>query len=130
MAIQSHNQNEYCRNHHRNIRKRHRNVKITSHYHSLHLILYKRAEHLPSGLGKFLECRKCNILVITQALVLCLINTHSPSGAAHPRASCMYIRQSTLACVITYTCMYILCTYCWSWFCQPCEGTTEKMDPM
>ena len=28
----------------------------------------------------FLECRKCNILVITQALVLCLTYTHSPLG--------------------------------------------------
>ena len=29
-----------------------------------------------------------------------------PLGAVHPRASCVYIRQSTLACVITYT-LYI-----------------------
>ena len=43
------------------------------------------------------------ILIITQALVLCLISTHSPSGAAHPQASCVYVRQSTLACVITCT---------------------------
>ena len=28
---------------------------------------------------------------------------HSPSGAACPQASCIYIKQSTLACVITYT---------------------------
>ena len=35
--------------------------------------------------------------------MLCLIYTHSPSGAARPRASCVYIRQSTLACVITIT---------------------------
>ena len=67
----------YCRNCHKNVGKRHRNVKITSHYHSSHLLLYKRAEHLSSGLGRFLECWKCNILVITQALVLCLIYTHS-----------------------------------------------------
>ena len=31
------------------------------------------AEWLASGLDRFLECRKCKILVITQALVLCLI---------------------------------------------------------
>ena len=31
---------------------------------------------------------------------------HSPSGAARPRASCIYIRQRTLACVITYTYIY------------------------
>ena len=28
-------------------------------------------------------------------------------GAARPRASCVYIRQSTLACVITITYIYI-----------------------
>ena len=39
--------------------------------------------------------------------MLCLIYTHSPSGAARPRASCVYIRQSTLACVITITYIYI-----------------------
>ena len=32
---------------------------------------------------------------------------HLPSGAARPRASCIYIRQRTLACVITYTYIYI-----------------------
>ena len=35
--------------------------------------------------------------------MLCLIFTHSPSGAVRPRALCVYIRQSTLACVITIT---------------------------
>ena len=29
-------------------------------------------------------------------------------GTAHPCASCVYIRQSTLACVITYAYMYYL----------------------
>ena len=41
------------------------NVKTTSHYHNPHLLLYKPAEHFPSSLGRFLECWKCNILVIT-----------------------------------------------------------------
>ena len=82
--------------------ERYRNVKTTTHYHNPHLLLYKPVEHYPSSLGRFLECRKCNILVITQALVLCLIYTHSPLGTARPRASCVYIRQSTLACVMTY----------------------------
>ena len=48
--------------------------------------------------------------------MLCLIYTHSPSGTqcpspsayisgkAAPEGECVYIRQSTLACVITYTC--------------------------
>ena len=86
-----------------NILKHHRNVKTLSHNHNQYLLLYKAAEHLASSLGRFWECRKWNILVITQALVLCLIYTHSPSGAARPRGSCVYIRQSTLACVITIT---------------------------
>ena len=90
-----------------NTLKCHGNVKILSHNHNQYLLLYKAAEHLASGLGRFWECRKWNILVITQALVLCLIYTHSPSGAARPRASCVYIRQSTLACVITITYIYI-----------------------
>ena len=38
-----------------------------------------------------------HVMVITQARVLCLIYTHD----AHPRALCVYIRQSTSACVIT-----------------------------
>ena len=37
----------------------------------------------------------------------CLIYMHSPLGAARPRALCIYIRQRTLACVITYTYIYI-----------------------
>ena len=47
-------------------------------------------------------CWKWHILVITQALVRCLIYMHSPSGAVRPWASCIYIRQRILACVITY----------------------------
>ena len=37
----------------------------------------------------------------------CLIYMHSPSGTAHPWALYIYIRQCTLACVITYTCIPI-----------------------
>ena len=43
------------------------------------------------------------MLVITQALVLCLMYMHLPSGTACPWASCVYIGQSSLAFVITYT---------------------------
>ena len=82
-------------------------LKNISHNYSQHLLLYKLGEQSPSGLGRFLECRKCNILVITQALVLCLIYTHFPSGAACPWASCTYIRQSTLTYVVTYTYIYM-----------------------
>ena len=64
---------------------------------------YKLVEQWTSGLGRFLECQKGDILVITQALVLFLIYMHSPSGAVCPWASCVYIKQSTLDYVITYT---------------------------
>ena len=40
----------------------------------------KLAEHFPSSLGRFIECRKCNI---TQALVLCLIYSYA---LTRPRA--------------------------------------------
>ena len=53
--------------------------------------------------GQILQCWKCNILVITQALVLCLIYMQLPLGAVRPWALCVFIRQSTLACVKTYT---------------------------
>ena len=36
-------------------------LKYTSHNHSQRLLLYKLAEQLTSGLGRFLECQKCNI---------------------------------------------------------------------
>ena len=62
--------------------------------------IYKLVEQSNSHLGRFLECWKCNILVITQVLVLCLIYTHLPSGIAYPQGLHVYIRQSTLACVI------------------------------
>ena len=53
MAIKYHNRKDCYRNHHRNIAKRYRNVIITSHYHNPHLLLYKQAEHFPSGLADF-----------------------------------------------------------------------------
>ena len=91
--------------------RRHQNVKITPHNYYHYTSLYKAAKEPSTGLGGFLECRKCSILTIAQALVLWLIYTHLPSGAVHPRASCVYIRQSTCTCVITitYICMYV-CT--------------------
>ena len=97
------NQNHYYRIRHRNIGKHYKNVKNASHNHYQCLLLYKLAEQWTSGLGRFLQCWKCNILVIsTQALMLCLIYICSRSWV-----SCIYIRQSTLACVITYTYIHI-----------------------
>ena len=62
----------------------------------------KTSIYHPQVLGRFLSAGKCNISVITQAFVLCLIYTHSPLGAARPRASCVYIRQSTLASILSW----------------------------
>ena len=42
--------------------------------------------------------------------MLCLTYTHSPSDAAHPQALCVYIKQSTLACVITYAYNIVILT--------------------
>ena len=42
-----------------------KNIKITSHNHNQHLLLYRLAEQSTSGLGRFSEYQKYNILVIT-----------------------------------------------------------------
>ena len=56
------------------------------------------------------ECWKRNILVTTQALVLCLIYTHSPSGAVWPQTLCIYIRpKHSCLCYISY--MLHICIY-------------------
>ena len=47
----------------------------------------------------------------TAWLGICLIYTHLPSGAARPRASCVYIGQTPRGCVITYTYIYIYILY-------------------
>ena len=49
------------------------NIKIISHHQNQRLLPYKTTEQFPSGLGRFLECRKWYILVITLALGICLI---------------------------------------------------------
>ena len=38
------------------------------------VLLYKLAEQSTSGLGRFLECRKCNILVTYQNLPMGFVN--------------------------------------------------------
>ena len=61
------------------MQERHDNDKIEPHNHEYPL-LYKEAELLTSILGKFLECRKWNILVITWARGICLIYMPKPEG--------------------------------------------------
>ena len=45
-------------------------IKMATRYYN------KAAKQLTSLLGGFLECQKCNMLVITQALLVCLIYMH------------------------------------------------------
>ena len=56
----------------KNVWKCYENVKITSHNHSQHLLLYKLAEQSTSGLGRFSECRKCNIYISYNTDILTL----------------------------------------------------------
>ena len=50
------------------MQERHDNDKIEPHNHNEYPLLYKEVKLLTSVLGRFLECRKWNILVITWAL--------------------------------------------------------------
>ena len=77
------------------MKERHDNDEIEPHNHNEYPLLYKEAEILKSSLGRFLECRKWNILVITWALGIFLIYMPAPSG--------IYIRQIPCAHVITIT---------------------------
>ena len=45
------------------LEKHNRKVKITSHNHNQLLLPYKLAEQLASGLGRFIECWKCNMYI-------------------------------------------------------------------
>ena len=67
-------------------------LQISSHNHSQYP--YKVAAHLSLSLADFESARSvANILVITQAIVLCLIYMHSPSGVVHiyqAKDSCLY----------------------------------------
>ena len=84
------------------MQERHDNDKIEPHNHNEYPLLYKEAELLTSVLGRFLECRKWNILVITWALGIFLIYMPAPSGL-RPSGLGIYIRQIPLAHVITIT---------------------------
>ena len=90
------------------MQERHDNDKIEPHNHNEYPLLYKEAELLTSILGKFLECRKWNILVITWALGIFLIYMPAPSDLG------IYIRQIPLAHVttITYATITRLCAHC------------------
>ena len=84
------------------MQERHDNDKIEPHNHNEYPLLYKEAELLTSVLGRFLECRKWNILVITWALGIFLIYMPAPSGL-RPSGLGIYIRQIPLAHGITIT---------------------------
>ena len=82
------------------MQERHDNDKIEPHNHNEYPLLYKEAELLTSVLGRFLECRKWNILFITWALGIFLIYMPAPSGL-RPSGLGIYIRQIPLAHGIT-----------------------------
>ena len=87
------------------MQERHDNDKIEPHNHNECPLLYKEAELLMSVLGRFLECWRWNILVITWALGIFLIYMPAPSGLRSSGLS-IYIRQIPLAHVITITYIY------------------------
>ena len=58
-----------------------------------------------------------HMVVITQAFVFCLIYMHSPSGAAKPGISCVYIKQSALTCIITLTTLIYIYIYIYIYVC-------------
>ena len=64
------------------MQERHDNDKIEPHNHNEYPLLYKEAEISTSSLGRFLECRKCYILLVTCALVIYLICKPSALGSA------------------------------------------------
>ena len=67
--------------------KRHNNDKTQTHNHNEYPLLYKGADLLAVSFGQIFRVPEV--------------------GTARPRASCIYIRQSTRGCVITYTYTYI-----------------------
>ena len=81
--------------------------KIEPHNHNEYPLLYKEAEILRSTLGKFLECQKWNILVITWEIGIFLMYMPAPSGL-RPSGLGIYIRQIPCAHAITITYMHIL----------------------
>ena len=92
------------------MQERHDNDKIEPHNHNEYPLLYKEAKLLMSVLGRFLECRKWNILVITWVLGIFLIYIPAPSGL-RPSGLGIYIRQIPLAHVITITCTFLEAVY-------------------
>ena len=84
-------------------------IKMLKYPHTQHLLLYKVAEQSNSALGRLLGCWKYNIVVITQALMLCLIYTHSPSGIVHiyqAKHSCLCYNLYIMYTVYTSIPMY------------------------
>ena len=84
--------------------RRNRNIKINSHNRNRYPLLYKQTEISTSSFGQILECRKCNILVVTWAFMLSLPDMYALSPwACGPQALGIHIRQSTRAHVTTIT---------------------------
>ena len=102
------------------MQERHDNDEIESHNHNEYPLLYKEAEISTSSLGKFLECRKCYILLVTCALVIYLICMPSALGPAALRLRAYISGKSLVPTLqllhnVTYVGSYYLyepCTVC------------------
>ena len=64
------------------MQERHDNNEIEPHNHNEYPLLYKEAKISLPSFGRFLECRKCYILLVTCALMICLICIPSSLGPA------------------------------------------------
>ena len=90
------------------MKERHDNDEIDPHNHNEYPLLYKEAEILKSSLGRFLECRKWNILVITWALGIFLIYARAlgPAALGNPSCPCynyyLYIHLLVIAFLMAW----------------------------
>ena len=92
----------------------HVNDKIEPHNHNEYPLLYKEVEILTSSLDRFLECQKCNILVITWALVICLTYVPSVLGPSGPWALGIDTHQANPLCpcynyYVYYLHLFMIC---------------------
>ena len=75
-------------------------IKIESHNHNEYPLLYYRDRDTAIKFGQILECRKCNIRISYNTGTHALPDIYA---LALGHRAYNYIRQSTLACVITIT---------------------------
>ena len=112
MAILSHNQNKYYKIRHRTIGKHYKNIIIPPTITvSICYYVYKLAEQSISGLCRFLECQRCNILVITHAGTRALPDIYALALMYCVLFGVMHIDQTKYSCLYIniYIYIYICC---------------------